>query len=73
MSIDDIGQGVIDVFNRDFVDKAARDKRFDTCKECKTDDGEPTMLKFYICRHCSCEMAVKTWLTNSKCPLNKWQ
>lgn len=66
LEIKDIEQGVVDLFKGNFVSKEERETRFDICKGCDK------LLKFYVCDECKCEMAVKTWLINSQCPLNKW-
>jgi hypothetical protein len=46
--------------------KEDRDACYAVCKACD---------KFVypgICSHCSCVMALKTWIKSRQCPENKW-
>lgn len=44
-----------------------RNDRLDICKDCD-ELFKPTRT----CKHCGCFMALKTWLKDATCPLNKW-
>jgi hypothetical protein len=50
----------------DRVDDEEREIRFSTCKQC------PDLNALDTCRHCGCFMRAKTYLKDSKCPIDKW-
>jgi len=47
------------------VDEDVRNERFEICKSCES-------LKFDFCKKCGCYMPAKTWLSDIKCPIEKW-
>jgi hypothetical protein len=53
--------------NKNCTSREVRDKRLDICKEC-----ERLFKPTYTCKECGCFMALKTWLKEASCPLNKW-
>jgi hypothetical protein len=55
------------LFSKNYVDKETRASRFDTCKGCDS-LFKPTRT----CKECGCFMALKTWLIDASCPLQKW-
>ena len=56
-----------DVVNRRFVSKEKKAERRAICEIC------PSWNKtLNMCRECGCQMRVKTSLSSSKCPLDKW-
>lgn len=49
------------------VDTKIREERKSICNSCDK-------LTYYnVCSVCNCFMPVKTWVTFSKCPLDKWK
>lgn len=50
-----------------YTTKKIRDQRYEICKSC------PELFKpTRTCKKCGCFMAMKTWLKDAKCPINKW-
>lgn len=54
------------------VDKKEREARYSLCKECPEYGISLLFLNKDKCKQCGCIMAIKTWLKQSSCPLNKW-
>jgi hypothetical protein len=53
--------------SKNYTTKKIRNERFDICKEC------PKLFKpTKTCKECGCFMAMKTWLSDATCPINKW-
>lgn len=55
------------LFAKNYIDKESRNKRLDICLGC-----DRLRKSVNVCRECGCFMALKTWLKDAKCPLNKW-
>jgi hypothetical protein len=50
-----------------YTAKKIRDERYEICKSC------PELFKpTRTCKKCGCFMAMKTWLKDATCPINKW-
>jgi hypothetical protein len=58
----------LDLLNsKNYTSKEIRNERFEICKGC------PRLFKpTKTCKECGCFMAMKTWLTDATCPLEKW-
>lgn len=52
-----------------FVSKSLRDDRFEKCFSCP-EYNKSAIVNY--CNKCLCVMAIKTWLKESKCPINQW-
>lgn len=58
----------MDLLNSDnYTTKEIKNSRMDICKSCDR-LFKPTRQ----CKECGCFMALKTWLKNATCPLDKW-
>lgn len=58
----------LDLLNsNNYVDKKNRDSRYNTCLGC-----EKLFKPTKSCKECGCFMALKTWLKDASCPLQKW-
>jgi len=55
------------LFSDNYTTRDIRDTRFDICKGCYR-LFKPTRT----CKECGCFMAMKTWLKQATCPLDKW-
>lgn len=53
--------------SKNYVDRGTRDSRYDICNGCDR-LFKPTKS----CKECGCFMALKTWIKDAHCPLNKW-
>lgn len=53
--------------NNNYTTKEIRDSRYDVCLGCE-ELFKPTRT----CKKCGCFMALKTWLKDAQCPINKW-
>lgn len=53
--------------SKNYVSKDIRDARYDVCNGC-----ERLFKPTKSCKECGCFMAMKTWLKDARCPLNKW-
>lgn len=49
------------------TDSETRDNRLSICQDC-----EHLIKATDQCSKCGCFVKAKTWLLNSKCPLDKW-
>tara|TARA_R100001198_G_C5132293_1_gene149990 strand:- start:65 stop:343 length:279 start_codon:yes stop_codon:yes gene_type:complete len=56
-----------DIAMKRFVPEKIKQERMEICQGCEHWSKESNR-----CRECGCQMRVKTSLTSSKCPLNKW-
>jgi hypothetical protein len=61
-------QGFVDILRKDFSRDDISKSRLDICNSCKEFIKSTTQ-----CKKCGCFMKVKTRLSHSKCPLNKWK
>jgi RNA polymerase-binding transcription factor DksA len=53
--------------SENYTTKEVRDERYAICKEC------PRLISITrTCKECGCFMALKTWLKDASCPLDKW-
>jgi len=53
--------------NENYTTEDIRNNRYDICLECDI-LFKPTKT----CKECGCFMALKTWLSDAKCPIGKW-
>tara|TARA_Y100000004_G_C8652071_1_gene301559 strand:- start:132 stop:467 length:336 start_codon:yes stop_codon:yes gene_type:complete len=63
----DLAKASRDIFMRRFVPDEVKSERMEICRTCPSWNESSNR-----CRECGCQMRVKTTLTSSKCPLNKW-
>jgi hypothetical protein len=63
----DLARATRDVFKRRFVPEDVKQLRMSICQDCEHWDK-----RSHRCTECGCQMKVKTTLTSSRCPLNKW-
>ena len=58
----------LDLLSRkNYTTQDIRDERYAICKEC------PKLIKITrTCTACGCFMAMKTWLKDAECPIDKW-
>lgn len=55
------------LFSKNYTTKEVRNKRYEICKSC------PKLFKpTRTCIKCGCFMAMKTWLKDAECPIEKW-
>ena len=58
----------LDLLSSDnYIERDIRDERLNICKGCD-ELFKPTRT----CKQCGCFMALKTWIKDATCPLNKW-
>lgn len=56
-----------EAFDKVKLPEAIRNVRYDICKSC-----DELIELTSTCKKCGCFMAVKTYVPNASCPINKW-